>query len=183
MNIVDEKNELISLLNDKEYRDAFVSASIYIGVPSQIRVLRKQREWSEGKLADEAKMLQPAISRLEDPERGSVNLKTLLRLAAAFNVGLIVRFVPFSEMVDWKLKLSLKSLEVPSFDKDTYFQSTEEKEVVTSAIPEQYKIQSTPAASDKVVYIKDHLEKNAATYVSQPNLTSLGGSKNFVMRN
>lgn len=135
MSTAKQKNELISLLKDKEYRDAFVEASIKIGVPAQIRVLRKQREWSEEKLADEAKMKQPAISRLEDPTRGSVNLKTLLRIAAAFNVGLIVRFVPFGEMAKQKLKLSLESLVVVSFNKDPYFQTIETKTDHIEEIP------------------------------------------------
>lgn len=141
MNIAEEKNEFVSLLKDKEYRDAFVAASINIGVPAQIRVLRKQRKWSQGKLADEAKMLQPAISRLEDPDRGSVNLTTLLMLAAAFNVGLMVKFVPFSEMVDRKLKLSLKSLEVPSFDEEDFF---EEKDEDTDTTVDQKQFSDLP---------------------------------------
>lgn len=176
MNTVEEKNELISLLKDKEYRDAFVAASINIGVPAQIRVLRKQRDWSEKRLADEAKMLQPAISRLEDPDRGSVNLKTLLRLAAAFNVGLVVRFVPFSEMVDWKLKLSLKSLEVESFDKDPYFWGKRKKGTVASATNEYKGITPTEASSN-VISLTDHkFNKTTSSVVEKTisRITSMG---------
>lgn len=46
-------------------------------------------------------MNQNAISRLESSDYGKPTITTLKRLAAAMDVGLIVRFVPFSEMVDW----------------------------------------------------------------------------------
>jgi hypothetical protein len=46
-------------------------------------------------------MTQHAISRLESQGYGKPTLTTLKRLAAAMDVGLIVRFVPFSELVDW----------------------------------------------------------------------------------
>jgi hypothetical protein len=46
-------------------------------------------------------MNQNAISRLERPDYGKATLTTLRRLAAAMDVALIVRFVPFSELVDW----------------------------------------------------------------------------------
>jgi len=48
-----------------------------------------------------------------------------MRLAAAFDVGLVVRFVPFSEMIDWisgtprvNKGLGSEALEVPAFDQE-----------------------------------------------------------------
>jgi len=46
-------------------------------------------------------MNQNAISRLESSNYGKPTITTLKRVAAALDVGLIVRFVPFSEMIDW----------------------------------------------------------------------------------
>jgi len=46
-------------------------------------------------------MNQNAISRLESPDYGKPTLTTLKRLAAAMDIGLAVRFVPFSELMDW----------------------------------------------------------------------------------
>jgi hypothetical protein len=39
------------------------------------------------------------VSRLEDPNYGKFTLATLLEVAAAFGVGLLVKFVPFSRLV------------------------------------------------------------------------------------
>ena len=70
-------------------------------------------------------MKQSAISRLESPDYGNLNIKTLRRIASAFDVGLIVRFVPFSELGDWvsgtprtNPGLSSNSLAVPSFEEE-----------------------------------------------------------------
>jgi len=115
------KKELIEELKDKEYRDEYVSSSIDVGVAFQIRALREQREWNQTRFAKEAGMQQARISTLENPSH-SPTLETLKKLAAAFDVGLIVKFVPFSELVKRELNLPNESLEVPSFDEDSYFQ-------------------------------------------------------------
>ena len=46
-------------------------------------------------------MTQPRISELETPGERKLTIETLLRLASAFDVALQVRFVPYSELVDW----------------------------------------------------------------------------------
>jgi ribosome-binding protein aMBF1 (putative translation factor) len=90
MTIIDKrKRNLIEELKDKEYRDAYVSSSIDVGVAFQIRALREQQELNQTQLAEKAKMLQERISALENPSH-SPTLSTLKKLAAAFDVGLIV---------------------------------------------------------------------------------------------
>jgi len=70
-------------------------------------------------------MNQNAIHRLESPEYGKATLTTLKRLAAAFDVALIVRFVPFSQLINWisgtpfvDKGLSSGSLAVPSYNEE-----------------------------------------------------------------
>lgn len=113
------KSKLIEKLRaSKEYRDAFVASQMSMGLPFQIRALRKQRKWDQKKLATEADMLQPRISTMESPGYASPNLETLKRLASAFDVALIVRFVPFSELLRWSDRFSPDEFQVPSFDND-----------------------------------------------------------------
>jgi len=152
VNTNEQRNEIIEQLKDKEYRDAFVSASINIGIPSQIQILRDQRKWKQKDLGDKAGMAQESISRIEDPTRGSVNnIKTLIRLASAFDVGLMVRFVPFSELAELKLKLSLESLEVKSFENDPYFKEKESSESVVEGHRQFTTIPVTIAANNETV--------------------------------
>jgi len=70
-------------------------------------------------------MSQNAISRLESPEYGKQTITTLKRLAAAMDVGLIVRLVPFSELIDWISGtpraingLTAAALAVPDFESE-----------------------------------------------------------------
>ena len=114
-------NKLIEKLSkNKEYRGAFVASQVNIGIPFQIRALRKQqdRNWDQKKLAEEAGMLQPRISAMEKPGYGSFTLETLMRLASAFDVALIVRFAPFSDLIRWSDKFSPDSFQIPSFEKE-----------------------------------------------------------------
>ena len=115
------RDKLINELKDKEYRDAFVSEHIATGLPFQIKALREQREWSQKDLGKKAGMHQERISVLEDPNYAKFSIATLKKIASAFDVGLVVRFVPFGELAEWELNLSSDSLKVPSFDDEQYF--------------------------------------------------------------
>jgi transcriptional regulator with XRE-family HTH domain len=121
-------SELWNKLNDTEYRKAFVASQINIGIPFQIRALMKTRGWTQEKLADKTGMRQPSISGLMTPGKTSPNIKTLQRLAEAFDCGLAVRFVPFSELAEWSDKFDPETFYVPEFGNDSEHQ---EKEVAT----------------------------------------------------
>lgn len=112
------REKLIKALSDLDFRRQFVSAQVRRFVSGQIRTLRDVKRWTQGELGQRAAMKQNAISRIEDPDYGDFTINTLLRLAAAFDVGLIVRFVPFSELVGWNQKISPKEYCPPSFSED-----------------------------------------------------------------
>ncbi len=88
-------------LSDKLRRDIYVRKQLEKGIPYQLRALRHQAGWTQRELADRAGTTQSVISRIENQRGDEISLATLLRFASAFDVGLIVRFAPFSELVDW----------------------------------------------------------------------------------
>jgi DNA-binding XRE family transcriptional regulator len=95
-------SKLWEKLKDSKYRRAFVSSQINIGIPFQIRSLLMSRPgWTQETLAERANILQPRISALMTPGKASPNIETLRRIAEAFDCGLMVQFVPFSEMARW----------------------------------------------------------------------------------
>src|SRR6185437_12000514 len=104
-------NELAS----REYREAFVEENIRTGLAFQIRALREKHRLSQAQLGEKAGMPQNAVSRLEDPDYGRFTIKTLVRLAAAFDVGLSVKFVSFRALLDSLEDLRPETLAVPSF--------------------------------------------------------------------
>lgn len=181
VNMIERREKLKAQLKDKKYRDAFVSEHIDTGIPFQIRALRKQREWTQKKLSDLTDMAQERISVAENPNYSRFNLKTLKRIAAAFEVALIVRFVPISELVKWELNLSSDALEAVSFEDDPYFKplltNIAGAGIGSCCYPE-------PKAMGKLIDLKDARQKSAINKMDEyqkemdrPLLESLAGLK------
>lgn len=119
MTIREKTKQIARSLSDKTYSEAFVAAEIATTIPFQIRAMRKERNWTQAMLAAKTGQHQETISDFENQDGGSQKIESLRRIAAAFDVGLIVRFAPFSELVDWSVHMSRKSHFVPSRTKDT----------------------------------------------------------------
>ncbi len=102
----------------KEYREEFVAAQVKRGVPFQIRALMKQQGITQEILADRAGLKQGVVSRAANPEYGNLTLNTLIRVAAGFDVALILKFVPFSELNRWFTNLSEETMQVKTFEQE-----------------------------------------------------------------
>jgi len=109
-------SKLVSKLRDSNYRKAFVASQINIGIPFQIRALLKARNWNQEELAKRAGMLQPRISALLSPGKARPNVETLRRIAEAFDCGLLISFVPFSELVYRNQSFDPESFDVDNFE-------------------------------------------------------------------
>ena len=118
MTLKDRAARLWRSLASKEYRDSFVSENINSGVAVQIREIRKARNLTQKALGKLADMDQSRICKLENPDYGTPNLSTLVQLAAAFDCGLSVRFVPFSELTRWALRIHEEPAAVVDFSSD-----------------------------------------------------------------
>ncbi|MFZ2162504.1 MAG: helix-turn-helix transcriptional regulator [Sideroxyarcus sp.] len=104
-------------LKSKGFRDAYVKATIEQGIAYQIRALRTQRGLSQKELALKlGKTQQSAIARLEDPSYGKFSLSTLEELSAAFDVALLVKFVPYSRLLEETDDLSPAAISAESFE-------------------------------------------------------------------
>src|SRR5258708_34839258 len=66
-------------------------------------------------------MKQSRISAMETPGRVNFNLETLVRMAATLNVGLMVKLVPFSEMLGWENSYSQDTFNVAQLADDIDF--------------------------------------------------------------
>ena len=119
-----ERSKLISkLLTNRRARFAYIRAKLGTLIPSQIRALRLRSGMPrQADLAKLASMQQSRVSMLETPG-ANVTLETLASLAALFKVGLVVKFVPFSEMLKWENSFSQDSFSVLPLNEDTNFLS------------------------------------------------------------
>jgi transcriptional regulator with XRE-family HTH domain len=72
-------------------------------------------------LAQAAGMKQSRVSVMETPGAANFNLETLVRLASVLKVGLVVKFVSFSEMLNWENNFSQDHFTVTGLDDDVDF--------------------------------------------------------------
>ena len=105
-------------IHDPEIREHTVESQIKIGIPFQIRAIREKRGWTQEEVAQKLGTTQNTISRLENPRTGKPTIKTLLRLAHAYDVGLLVRFVPFGFYGDVINAMDATHVEIPSYDEE-----------------------------------------------------------------
>jgi len=117
MSMTDEQIQMWESLQDPDFRKQLIDEHINVGVAFQIHGLRQRQELKQKELAERLgdKKKQPLISAWENPNYGKYTLGTLKDLAKAFDVGLLVRFVPFSTLVDWTINLTSDVIAPPNF--------------------------------------------------------------------
>jgi transcriptional regulator with XRE-family HTH domain len=112
------KQQLFEKFRSRKRRRTFAEQDLGSTVAAQIYALRQKHEMSQEKLAQETEMSQARISVLENPNYRKFNVGTLQRIAAAFDVALIVRFVSFGELLEWTVTGSQETLAPLSFDEE-----------------------------------------------------------------
>lgn len=118
MSFSNKQRDLMEKLKDESYRHEFVESNLEIGLAMQIRRLREERGWTQAELASKTGKKQSVISQLEDHDYGSYTLKTLKTLAKSYDVGLSVRFVAFSDLVQMTTDMTNVQISPPSFSDD-----------------------------------------------------------------
>ncbi len=117
----DRSNLINRLRTNRDSRAAYIRAKLDVLIPSQLRALRLRQPMTQSVLAGEAGMKQSRISAMETPGKTNFNLETLVSLAATFKVGLMVKFVPFSEMICWENGYSQDTFNVTQLAHDVDF--------------------------------------------------------------
>jgi transcriptional regulator with XRE-family HTH domain len=105
-----------SLQTSRDYRHAFIEEAIRSRITAQIKALRDTMDYKQ--FAERIKRRPSWVYRLEDPNAAPPTIPTLLQIAEAFDIGLDVRFRPFSELLDDVSTLSQTSFFVPSFEEE-----------------------------------------------------------------
>ena len=124
-NLISRASLLRRLRRSRETRARFLDSNLSKELAFQLRQLRDNKGWSQPELAKMTDTSQNAISRLENPNYGKATLTTLKKLAGIYDVGLVVRFVPFSQLLNWESGtpyiergLSPSAIDVPSFEEE-----------------------------------------------------------------
>ena len=118
MSIIDRIKKRFS---ERRYRRAYADSFVDSYLATQIRALREQRNWTQQDLATALGMKQSQVSRMEIVDNSSWQIRTLKRLAEAFDLALVVRLESFGNVIPEIVQFSRASLERPSFDDDLSF--------------------------------------------------------------
>ncbi len=164
-----QKRKLIEKLRNKEYRDSYVENAITVGLPFQIRALREDRGWTQEQLADRMDKTQTLVSRLENGSYGRFSLTTLRELASAFDVALLVKFVPFSKFIEEVEDRSPKGLAAQSFEAELpTLQARLNIESCFSLMVTSFGVTSAPCAKQSVTAIENLAATQPPGYTMWP---------------
>lgn len=108
-------------LQQPEYRHAYANDFLNAFIAAQIKALRDQRGWTQVELAERAGMKQSRISTMENVNYEGWSVRTLARLAEAFDVTLVVKFASFGTRLADIESFAPEALTVPPFSDDPAF--------------------------------------------------------------
>jgi hypothetical protein len=122
-NLNSKKSLIRRLKKGRDTRTRFVESHLNKKLAFQIRSLRG--DTSQQKMEEITGIRQQSLSRLENPYYGKATLTTLKKIAAFHDVGLLVEFVPFSQLINRvsgtpyiEHGFSPDTMNVPSFDNE-----------------------------------------------------------------
>lgn len=107
----------------KDYRDSYMSGRVRGSIALQIRQLREDENLLQSAFAKKIGTWQSVISRLEDTEYGRVRVQTLIDIACAMEVALVVKFVSYDDFFAQLGDITPASLHAETFPK-TYKKHT-----------------------------------------------------------
>ncbi len=155
--------------DDKEYAHAYMDEFSNMAIAAQIKVLREQRGWSQKELADASNLKQEKICAFEDVDYDAWTIKTLRKLAKAFDLTVKLSFEKFSSGILDISKINSKTLKRTSRAEDlktfTYNEFGAEEnfwsQPVTTMKPSLFLVQTNTIAVNDINHLR-HSRKNAA---------------------
>lgn len=95
----------------KEYRDGFLQSRVRGRIAYQIQALREKLGFTQAAFAELTGKRQSVISRLESVEYGKVSVQTLLDIACAADVALVVKFASYPDFLDQTRLMTAEALQ------------------------------------------------------------------------
>jgi len=105
-------------LKREEYRVSYLDSHVRSRFAYQIRSIRKSLGLSQQQFATKITKPQSVVARLENPDNGLVSVKTLLEIAHALDVALLVQFTSYSDYLQRSSDLSPSALEAKNIHRE-----------------------------------------------------------------
>ena len=124
-------------LQQKAYRDGYSDAQRTVLLPFQIAALREGRGWSQEELAQKCGWSASRQATIETVGADALTWKTLEKLATALDIGLLVKFAPFSELVREEAVFNPNTFKILRFEQDGLNKTPQA--ILTSLLKANYK--------------------------------------------
>lgn len=105
-----DRNDLTKF-SRKSYRDGYLQSKVRGMIAYQIQALRERTGLNQTGFAEKIGKTQSVVSRLEDTEYGRVTVQTLLDIACALDVALVVKFASYPDFLAQTRDASADSLQ------------------------------------------------------------------------
>ena len=116
--MADIADSLAVELRSPQYSEGYSESFLDSYVATQIKVLREQRGLTQKQLAEALNTSQTVVSRIEGAGYSSWNIKTLKKVARAFDVRLHISFESVGSLIDEVSRFSRKALQRPKRSED-----------------------------------------------------------------
>ena len=98
-------------LQDPEFSEGYAESFLDTYVATQLKVLREQRDLTQREVAKCLGTSQGVVSRFEDADYASWNIRTLKKFARLFEVRLHISFETYGSLIGEMKEFSRKNLE------------------------------------------------------------------------
>jgi transcriptional regulator with XRE-family HTH domain len=105
---------LAKQLHDDGFRNSYLSRQLKAFLAAQIRALRGEK--TQTAFGKDLGKPQSVVSRLENERLSGLHIQTLIDIAQKLKIGVIIRFVEFSEFLRYTEDYSAEALSPPAYD-------------------------------------------------------------------
>jgi Helix-turn-helix len=123
---IERLSSLAKRFRDKRYRDGYVAAHARNVLARQMRNFRG--DLSQAKFAELIGKRPTQVRRLESPAYSGWSLRTMLEIARALNVAVVVRFVDFPTFLRYSADLSDRALNPKPYSEENELDSGRSEE-------------------------------------------------------
>ncbi len=107
--MLDQKR--LNKFSNSDYRASYLEGAVRSSIAYQVQALRSKASLTQGEFASAIGKTQSVVSRLENPDYGKVTVQTLLDIAIARDVALVVRFVDYPTFFGFADKMAEEELQ------------------------------------------------------------------------
>jgi transcriptional regulator with XRE-family HTH domain len=169
---VSDRNDL-ARFDRKAYRDGYLQAKVRGMIAYQIQALREKTSLNQTDFAERIGKTQSVVSRLEDTEYGRVSVQTLLDVACALDVALVVKFASYPDFLTQTRDASVAALQPQTIQESIAAASAQPSQSLSAAYNRFLQVEAGQQGKSAQDYSANDNEQNQAKMSIYQQSTSM----------